>query len=161
MSALKMATPSELLDNPLGFSPTGRSSELYDSPPSAVLHRGQEFFDGIYGKISRRVMGNMDRSGSEDLGLMARLMYGYALSNTSVLTAAETSFVLIAALIPQDVNPQLRGHLVGATNDSKSTVEEVKAVRDVVIKICEASGMTRLDENVPGGWGWREPVANL
>jgi len=45
----------------------------------------------------------MDRSDTEDLGLRARLMYGCILSNTNVLTAAETSFVLIAGLIPQDV----------------------------------------------------------
>jgi hypothetical protein len=57
----------------------------------------------IYGKVSKRVMGQMDRSGTDDLGLTARLMYGYILSNTNVLTAAETSFVLIAGLIPQDV----------------------------------------------------------
>ena len=48
-------------------------------------------------------MGQMDRSGTEDLGLAARLVYGYILSNTSVLSSAETSFVLIAGLIPQDV----------------------------------------------------------
>ena len=53
-------------------------------------------------------MGQMDRSGTEDLGITARLMYGYILSNTSVLTAAESSLVLIAGLIPQDVNPQLK-----------------------------------------------------
>jgi hypothetical protein len=52
---------------------------------------------------SPRVMGQMDRSDTEDLGLTARLMYGYNLSNTHVLTAAETGFVLIAGLIPQDV----------------------------------------------------------
>ncbi len=57
----------------------------------------------MYGKVSRRVMAQMDRSGTEDLGITARLMYGYVLSNTSVLTAAETSFVLLAGLIPQDV----------------------------------------------------------
>ena len=49
-------------------------------------------------------MGQMDRSGTEDLGITARLMYGYILSNTSVLTAAESSFVLVAGLIPQDVS---------------------------------------------------------
>lgn len=49
-------------------------------------------------------MGQMDRSGTEDLGIAARLMYGYILSNTSVLTAAESSFVLLAGLIPQDVS---------------------------------------------------------
>lgn len=43
-------------------------------------------------------------SGTEDLGIVARLMYGYILSNTSVLTAAETSYVLLAGLIPQDVS---------------------------------------------------------
>lgn len=73
-------------------------------PSSQVLQRGQHFFDTVYGKVSKRVMGQMDQSGTEDLGLTARLMYGYILSNTSVLTAAESSFVLIAGLIPQDVS---------------------------------------------------------
>jgi hypothetical protein len=73
-------------------------------PSSQVLQRGQTFFDTVYGKVSKRVMGQMDRSGTEDLGLTARMMYGYILSNTSVLTAAESSFVLIAGLIPQDVS---------------------------------------------------------
>lgn len=52
-------------------------------------------------------MGQLDRSGTEDLGILARLMYGYILSNTSVLSAAETSYVLLAGLIPQDVRPPL------------------------------------------------------
>ena len=68
-----------------------------------MLQRGQFFFDSVYGKVARRVMGQLDGSGTEDLGLTARLMYGYLLSNTTVLTQAETSFVLIAGLIPQDV----------------------------------------------------------
>ena len=71
-------------------------------PSSTILHRGHTFFDKIYGKVSKRVMGQMDRSGTEDLGITARLMYGYILSNTSVLTAVESSFVLLAGLIPQD-----------------------------------------------------------
>jgi hypothetical protein len=68
------------------------------------MQRGQSFFDMVYGKVSKRVMGQMDRSGTEDLGLTARLMYGYILSNTSILSATESSFVLIAGLIPQDVS---------------------------------------------------------
>ena len=90
-------------DEPLGFSPTNRPTEMYDMNSSHILHRGLVFFNQIYGKVSKRVMGQMDRSGTEDLGLTARLMYGYLLSNTSVLTAAETSYVLMAGLIPQDV----------------------------------------------------------
>ncbi|KAI9724820.1 MAG: hypothetical protein M1812_000096 [Candelaria pacifica] len=158
--SLKFATPQSLLDEPLGYSPTSRSAEVYDMPSSQILHRGQTFFDKIYGKVSKRVMGQMDRSGTEDLGLTARLMYGYLLSNTSVLTAAESSFVLLAGLIPQDVNPQLKGHLKGALNNG-ATIEEVKAVREVVIQICEASGMSSLGDGVAGGWGWRGEVANL
>ncbi len=98
------------MDDPLGFSPTSRSVDIYDVPSSQILHRGQTFFDKVYGKVSKRVMGQMDRSGTEDLGLTARLVYGYILSNTNVLTHAETSYVLIAGLIPQDVRvPESRG----------------------------------------------------
>ena len=106
---LKKATPAHLVDEPLGFSPTSRPVDMYDVPSSQILHRGQTFFDNVYGKVSTRVMGQMDRSGTEDLGLTARLVYGYLLSNTNVLSHAETSFVLIAGLIPQDVgSPQPR-----------------------------------------------------
>ena len=41
--------------------------------------------------------------------------------------------MVLACLIPQDVNPQLKGHLVGALNNG-ATEDEVKAVRDVVVK---------------------------
>jgi len=88
----------------MGFSPSLRSSEIYDVPSSKMMQRGQNFFDRVYGKVSKRVMGQMDRSGTEDLGLTARLMYGYILSNTQVLSPAESSFVLLAGLIPQDVS---------------------------------------------------------
>ncbi|KZF24545.1 hypothetical protein L228DRAFT_245507 [Xylona heveae TC161] len=158
--SLKSATPPSLLDDPMGYSPTMRPVELYDMPSSQILHRGQGFFDRVYGKISKRVMGQMDRSGTEDLGVTARLMYGYILSNTNVLSAEESSYVLIAGLIPQDVNPQLKGHLKGAVNNG-ATVESVCAVRDIVIQICEASGMKTIGENAVGGWGWRGEVANL
>lgn len=106
--SLKSATPTSLLDEPLGFSPTSRPIDVYDIPSSTILHRGQTFFDKLYGKVSKRVMGQMDRSGTEDLGLTARLMYGYILSNTNVLSAAESSFVLLAGLIPQDVRSRPR-----------------------------------------------------
>lgn len=58
------------------------------------------------------------------------------------------------------VNPQLKGHLKGALNGG-ATVDEVRAVRDVVISICKASGMGRIPDDAPGGWGWRSEVAGL
>jgi len=57
------------------------------------------------------------------------------------------------------VNPQLKGHLRGALNGG-ATLGEVKAVRSVVIEICEAFGMRMLDQDAPGGWGWRSEVAD-
>jgi hypothetical protein len=56
-------------------------------------------------------MSQLERSGAPDLGLLARLTYGYVLSSTDLLTPAETSFVLIASLIPQDVSKLSRGPL--------------------------------------------------
>lgn len=104
LMALKAVTPPHLLDDPQAPSPTHRPAEIRSTPPAEILARGQSFFDALYGKVARRVMGRMDRSGTEDLGVTARLMYGYVLSNTRVLSPAETSFVLIAGLIPQDVS---------------------------------------------------------
>ncbi|CAJ0551149.1 Ff.00g110790.m01.CDS01 [Fusarium sp. VM40] len=158
--SLKSATPEDLLDESGTYDASPRHKDIYDSSPTQVLERGQSFFEKIYGKISRRIMGQLDRSGAPDLGLLARMTYGYVLSNTDVLTPAETSFVLIASLIPQDVSPQLKGHLRGALNGG-ATVDEVRAVRDIVIKICEASGMRKLEETAIGGWGWRSEVANV
>ncbi|KAF3016557.1 hypothetical protein E8E14_012551 [Neopestalotiopsis sp. 37M] len=156
----KQVTPEELIDEPGAPSPTGRMGDIYSVPYSEILERGRTFFDMIYGKIAKRVMGQMDRSGTEDLGLIARLEYGHVLSNTRILSPTETSFVLIAGLIPQDVNPQLKGHLRGALNGG-ATVEQVRAVREVTQMICYASGMKRLAEDAVGGWGWRSDVANV
>lgn len=149
-----------MLDDSDAPSPSGRAAEIYDTPAPVVLERGQTFFERLYGKVSRRVMGQMDRSGTGDLGLAARLMYGYILSNERVLDAKETSFVAMAGLIPQDVNPQLKGHLRGALNNG-ATIDEIKAVREIVISICEAAGMKRLDGDAVGGWGWREQIADV
>ena len=105
--ALKGVTPEDLQDEPLADSPTSRRDEIYQVPSSEILDRGQRYFEKVYGKVSKRIMGQMERSGTEDLGLTARLMYGYILSNTNVLNPAETSFVMIAGLIPMDVSQSL------------------------------------------------------
>jgi alkylhydroperoxidase/carboxymuconolactone decarboxylase family protein YurZ len=58
------------------------------------------------------------------------------------------------------VNPQLKGHLKGAINNG-ANLEEVRAVRDIVIKLCEAAGMKVLEGRTLNGWGWRDEVAKL
>ncbi|KAF9870822.1 carboxymuconolactone decarboxylase [Colletotrichum karsti] len=106
---LKKVTPEHLRDEPdnngsLDVSPTARNRDIHHTPISKIFERGHDFWNNIYGKISRRIMSQLDRSGTEDLGLTARLMYGYVLSNTNVLSPLETSYVLIAGLIPQDAS---------------------------------------------------------
>lgn len=49
-------------------------------------------------------MSSLDHCGTQDLGLAVRLTYGYVLSPTTILSEAETSFVMIAGLVPQDVS---------------------------------------------------------
>lgn len=100
--ALKQATPQHLQDIDLDKSTTGRRVDVSEVPASQVLQRGQNFFDKVYGKIAARVTSMMKISGTEDLDLIAKLMYAFVLSNTKILDQAETSYVLIAALIPQD-----------------------------------------------------------
>ena len=157
MHALKLATPGDLLDS--GHSPTDRAVELHDTSPSEVLGRGQHFFAKTYGKVADQIMGSMTSS-SEDLSTAALLNYSYILSNTKVLSARESSLALLAGLIPQDVNAQLKGHLRGALNHG-SSIEEIKAVRKAIITICMASGMVKLGEDVQAGWGWRTAIPDL
>ncbi|EFX01450.1 putative carboxymuconolactone decarboxylase [Grosmannia clavigera kw1407] len=160
MMELATVTPDDLVDAPIGFSPASRSGDLCYTSSAQILQRGQSFFNRIYGKVATRVMGQMDRCGTPDLSLTAQLAYGYVLSNTDILNSAETSFVMIAGLIPQDVNPQLKGHLKGALNGG-ATVAEVMAVRHVAIEICKAADMVMLNDDDVGSWGWRSAVSGL
>ena len=52
------------------------------------------------------------------------------------------------------MKPQLKGHLKGALN-GRATVDEVKAVRQTIISICEGAGMRIFDSDTPAGRGWR------
>lgn len=126
-------------------TPTARSVPTLDP---LALPKDDPFFAHLYGKITSRVSSALTTS-YIDLGLYARVAYAYLLGNTNVLSPKETSFVIVAGLIPQDVNPQLKGHLKGAVNNGASK-EEVRAVREVVIELCRLAGVN-----------WKGEVANL
>lgn len=89
--ALKESTPKHLQDLDADTSITGRGADINEIPSNQVLQRGQAFFDRIYGKISSRVTRMMKGSGTEDLDLIAKLMYGYILSNTAILNQVSHS----------------------------------------------------------------------
>jgi alkylhydroperoxidase/carboxymuconolactone decarboxylase family protein YurZ len=50
------------------------------------------------------------------------------------------------------VDQQIKDHLKGAVNNG-ATVEEVRAVRDIIVRICEVSGMRSIGEDEHCGRG--------
>lgn len=141
LTQLKNVTPDYLREKELQ-----REIEL---PTANDLNRGATFFDAVYGKISKRVMNQMSTA-YPDLGQYAiNHVYAPLLSFTKVLSPMETSLVVIACLIPQDVNPQLKGHLKGALNNGASA-EEIESLRQMSMVICQWCGIS-----------WKKEVAKL
>ncbi|KAK7205088.1 AhpD-like protein [Myxozyma melibiosi] len=116
---------------------------------SAELARGKSFWDQVYGKVSRRVLSQMNTAYPDLAQYALDHVYSPLLSYTGVLSPKETSYVVIACLIPQDVNPQLKGHLKGGLNNG-ATKEELMSVRDLSMRICELCEV-----------GWKEEPAKL
>lgn len=116
LTCLKDATPKELR----ATEPCRTIEHDYDTDGNAM-------FQKVYGKITNRVMGNM-RNAYPDLPFYAiHCLYGPLFSPTgNGLGSKETCLVIVAALVPQDVIPQLKGHLKGALNCG-ATQEEVDA----------------------------------
>lgn len=101
--------------------------------------RGSDFWSSIYGKIKNRVKNQM-YSAYPDLWHYAyHNVYGPILSFSDVLPAKDTSLCVLSALIPQDVNPTLKGHLKGALNVG-ATKDELNDVRLLVFDVCDWSG---------------------
>jgi alkylhydroperoxidase/carboxymuconolactone decarboxylase family protein YurZ len=140
LTQLKHVTPNHLRE----ISMQRDRTWLADGPT-----RGKLLFDHVYGKVSKRVSGQMN-SAYPDLEYYAiNHVYGPLLSYSGVLPLKETSFVIVACLIPQDVNPQLKGHLKGALNNG-ATKEEVMSLRDMSMLICKWCGIQ-----------WKSEVAKL
>lgn len=130
LTQLKNATPQELREK----SPLRPPSKAQGESKA-----GAEFFDKVYGKISKRVEGQM-AAAYPDLAVYAlEHVYEPLLSYVGVLTPKETSLMVVACLVPQDVNPQLKGHLKGALNNG-ATVEEVMSVRELAMTISKWYG---------------------
>lgn len=123
LTALRSVTPSDCLPSPQ------RTAVDYEE-------RGRAYFDRVYGKICGRVAQQLEHASPDLYSLTMHAIYGQVLSYSDILSPRETSFVVLAALIPQDVNPQLKGHLQGALNNG-ATVDEVNAVRQITLRIVE------------------------
>lgn len=116
---------------------------------SSTSSDGDALFSRLYGKVSARVYGQLQTAYPDLAQYAVRQVYGALLSFDEILGPRETSLVVIAALVPLDVNPQLKGHLKGAINNGAS-VQEVRQARELAILISEWCGVV-----------WKQEVVTL
>ncbi|KAG2345832.1 hypothetical protein BDR05DRAFT_960125 [Suillus weaverae] len=137
LAALYEATPENLRDTePLRDS--ARSKE-------EVAAAGQAYFDTTYGDTAAKVQLAL-RSYYPDLEhFTINLGYGYVYAFLEVTSAKETSFAMISALIPNDTPRQVEWHLTGAVRNG-ATVEEVRGIREIALKIAIKAGVPLKNE---------------
>lgn len=157
LQSLKQFTPSNLLPVASDIDPWEASmGDDIPCPESMrkvveskedqlkIVHRGLRQWNSIYNKVSGRVVNNL-HSSYPDLWYFTLIhCYGPLFSYDKILSVPETSMVVIASLVPQDVNPQLKGHLRGALNVG-CDFETIEAVRTLSILVSEWCGVKWAD----------------
>lgn len=118
------------------------------------MKRGSEFWNTVYStKVNTRIKRQMFNAYPDLWQFAYHNVYSPLLSFTDILSAKETSMCIVSSLIPQDVNPQLKGHLRGALNVG-CLKEELEQLRGLVVDLCDWCG------NVT--WqGGKESIAKL
>lgn len=145
LTMLKNVTPLDLRETKLQREQAIPTAEEFKEE----FNRGPSFWDQVYGKVAKRVYGQMSTSYPDLAHWALYHVYSPLLSYTKILGPKDTSLVVIACLVPQDVNPQLKGHLRGAMNNG-ATPEEIASAREMAIAISSWCGIT-----------WKEDVAQL
>ncbi|CCF59113.1 hypothetical protein KAFR_0G00800 [Kazachstania africana CBS 2517] len=162
LQALKEVTPGTLLPHSKEIDPWNIAMGLERPCPmilrdeinsmedqNKMTRRGVRHWNLIYNKVSGRVVNNLNSSYPDLWYFTMKHVYGPLLSFDKILNAQETSLIIIASLIPQDVNPQLRGHMKGALNIG-CELETVEILRRFSILISEWCGIE-----------WKEDVVKL
>lgn len=98
------------------------------------LERGLAHWERTYGKVSERIIQDLNSYYPDLWQFIVKNIYGDILSYDSIVDGPMTSLVVISSLIPMDVNPQLRGHLRSALNFGWN-VATVNQVRQFAILI--------------------------
>ncbi|KAG7663100.1 uncharacterized protein J8A68_003372 [[Candida] subhashii] len=155
--ALKNSTPSQLIPAPtfkresiLKTHPGDQHESFIDGTitperidyhqVSKQLSRGSDFWNAIYtNQINHRIKNQLMDAYPDLWNYIYHHVYSPLLSFVDILPPKETSLSAIACMIPQDVNPQVKGHLRGAMNNG-ATREEVNHVREIVLDICDWKG---------------------
>lgn len=138
MMYLKNITPTDLQD-------TKPQRDFDIKTTEEMRERGITFWNRVYGKVSNRVISQMNTAYPDLWEFAKNHIYSPLLSYNDILSASETSLVIVACLVPMDVNPQLKGHLKGALNNG-ATPQEVQDARDLSLAISEWCDIKRREE---------------
>ncbi|KAG1739019.1 hypothetical protein EDB19DRAFT_1712533 [Suillus lakei] len=129
--SLYEATPEELRDTELLRDSTRSKEE-----DAAV---GQAYFDSTFGDTAVKIQ-PMLRSIYPDLEHFAMTIgYGYVDSFVEVISIKETTFVTISTMIANATPSRVGWHLTRAVHYG-ATVEEVRAVREIALRIAIKAG---------------------
>ncbi|KAF8888064.1 AhpD-like protein [Infundibulicybe gibba] len=99
---------------------------------------GQEHASRTYGDTTETVQSLIKETYPDLEYFLATFSYGYTMSFSQVLSAAETSLVTVAALIATDTPRQTEWHLQGAMRNGASRAE-VTAVRQISMEVSRMS----------------------
>ncbi|KAJ3566679.1 hypothetical protein NP233_g6850 [Leucocoprinus birnbaumii] len=106
------------------------------------------FKSGLLSGYPRNPLESRGGPGTEmahTIGYFSRTIgYGFTYGHTDVLSALETSYTMVAALIAGDTPQQIFWHLNGARRGG-ATLDEVKAVRRISIEVATRCGITWSD----------------
>ncbi|PCH34157.1 hypothetical protein WOLCODRAFT_94930 [Wolfiporia cocos MD-104 SS10] len=136
--ALHSITPEELRSVAIIRSVTANIAELE--------RIGNQNFRALYGSSAGSVQELMASAYPDLAWFCATVAYGIA-SNADVLLPVERLYAIVAALIATDVPWQTRWHMSNARNVG-APLEEIKAVREITMKVAERAGVDR-KEDVP------------
>ncbi|QOU20463.1 hypothetical protein BRETT_005121 [Brettanomyces bruxellensis] len=136
---LKDTTPYNLRSHTLGKESNRQPIKTLEDYNKAQT-RGRDFWDAVYGKVSHRIISQMSSSYPDLWKYAIEDVYSNLLSYCGILNHKETSLIVISCLIPQDVNPQLKGHLKGAYFNGVD-VKVIRQVRELAIQLSQWCGV--------------------
>lgn len=104
------------------------------------LKNGSELWNKIYSNnINKKIRNQIYQSYPDLWYFIYQGYYSNILSYNQILSDKETELCVITSLIPQDVNPQLKGHLRGAINLGVEQ-QQLTDLRSLVFDICDWVG---------------------
>ncbi|EDO18393.1 hypothetical protein Kpol_1013p68 [Vanderwaltozyma polyspora DSM 70294] len=118
-----------------------KSSFNKETDIAFTTERGLKHWNKIYNKVSPKVVNSLYSAYPDLWYYTLTNVYGPLFSYDDIISSQETSLIIIAALVPQDVNPQLRGHLKGAINLGCKP-ETIEAVRNLAIMVAKWCGVS-------------------